>query len=583
MYIQNDKILKTRILELQKSAKISEAISLCDEIVKKYQSDYYYPNILGDLYFQQRNFRMAANAFIIFLKRISGDKKLFSDFANRYNRLKRELDSAAFEVFVEQLAEEIEAGNLNEQVANWTKILLQTDIKNAVLFSSEGQKIIESIVNNNYNIFVEKAKLLEEINSPELEAIFNQYILNRTRTKETYIIDKYCISVYERFSRHEKAINIALELLKVKYKSALIRSILHSCRIIKNYTAADKIIASYPIILESSAFNINYELIYYYGHHNDIEKITAILNRMELGGKYSVSIQKTIRNFYLTFGMPDEARRVDKYLLDINPKKSQFYEEEKESEAEIGSKIRELYSEIDHHKRLAAISDLTSGISHELGQPITNIRYTVQFYYKLFQKSVSKEEVFKVFDSILEETKRMGDLVKRLSPLTSSRNMIENFDLMSHIKKRIHAEKNRLQELKITVQLKPNRPFYIIGDPVHFDQIINNLLLNSIDSLSEYKSTNKKLMIDVKEKQDEVIIIFADNGLGIAADYRGKIFDPFFTTKGPGKGEGLGLFIIWNLLKIHGGKVTLDTENNRGARFIVAIPKKTAYSRELSI
>jgi signal transduction histidine kinase len=230
---------------------------------------------------------------------------------------------------------------------------------------------------------------------------------------------------------------------------------------------------------------------------------------------------------------------------------------------------------------LAAISDLTTGISHELGQPITNIRYTIQFYQRQFQTDVKKREVFKVFDSILDETRRMGDLVKRLSPLTSTRNVMELFDVMQRIKKRIESENNKLVRFKIPVFLRPEKTINIFGDPIHFDQIINNLLLNAIDSIKDKKSKRpKKIEIEVDERDDYIQISFSDTGFGIKTRNKGKIFDPFFTTKPPGQGEGLGLFIIWNLLKMHGGKIRLDSEYKDGARFLIEVPKESKYKKE---
>ena len=85
------------------------------------------------------------------------------------------------------------------------------------------------------------------------------------------------------------------------------------------------------------------------------------------------------------------------------------------------------------------------------------------------------------------------------------------------------------------------------------------------------------IQIVVNEKKDDVNIIFSDTGVGITAKNRGKIYDPFFTTKPLGKGEGLGLFIIWNLMKMQGGKIYLDHTYTDGARFFMRMPKKPMY------
>jgi len=237
----------------------------------------------------------------------------------------------------------------------------------------------------------------------------------------------------------------------------------------------------------------------------------------------------------------------------------------------------------EHQRKLAAIGELANGIAHEFGHPVTNIRYTIQFYRKFFQKTaITQEEVFKIFDSILEETERMGGLIKRLSPITSGKSVIETFDLIDLIRKRVNAENIRLNESKIDVNISPLTPIYMIGDPVKYDQIISNLLLNAIDAIKERQnSQTNRIDIHVEDKENEIKIIFTDTGVGIHLNDKNKIFEPFFTTKSPGKGEGLGLFIVWNLLKIYAGKIEIDNNYNDGARFIISIPKQTEDNKEI--
>jgi len=237
---------------------------------------------------------------------------------------------------------------------------------------------------------------------------------------------------------------------------------------------------------------------------------------------------------------------------------------------------------LEHQRKLAAIGELANGIAHEFGQPITNIRYTVQFYRKLFEKTIiSKEEVFKILDSILEETERMGRLIKRLSPITSGKSVIETFDLIDLIQKRVKAENIRLNELKIDVNISPLTPIYVIGDPVKYDQIISNLFLNAIDAIQERQDSQiNRIDIQIEDKVNEIKMIFTDTGIGINLKDKNKIFSPFFTTKPPGKGEGLGLFIVWNLLKMYGGSIEIDNSYNDGARFVISIPKQTDDQKE---
>ena len=199
------------------------------------------------------------------------------------------------------------------------------------------------------------------------------------------------------------------------------------------------------------------------------------------------------------------------------------------------------------------------------------------------ESKLSRKDVFAVFDSVLEETERMGRLVRRLSPLTSGRSVVEEFDMIERITKRLEAENSRLIQNRIQTVVNATKPIYLFGDPVKFDQLTSNLLLNSIDGIRAQKGPgNRKITIDVARRDRQVIMTFSDTGTGIPATYKGKVFDPFFTTKPPGKGEGLGLFIVWNIMKMWGGKVWLDPKYKEGAKFVLSFPEKAEEKKEVS-
>lgn len=462
--------------------------------------------------------------------------------------------------------------------------------KNTDLLLNKSQYLNQSIedfvrtLNNNLgaNELIELLKKLEQIDPEKLKLVLDQSVLNRQRTKESFLFDSYCLAIYEKYLEYEKALQIAEELLAVNWEADKIRAIFRICRKLDNYEKADFIIKKYPQIFQENKFPILYELVYYYEHSNDFDQVKNILDRIEKQFADSIPIQKTLKNFYLRFEMFENASKVEQKIDNLstkprNPKNLQKYSVELE-ESQIFNP--EWYQDLDHKLKLAAISDLTHGISHELGQPITNIRYTLQFYRKMFETNLSKKAVFKVFDSILEETQRMGELIKRLAPITSTKSMIENFDIVENIKQRVNAHNLRLKEANINVNIKPsNNTVFLEFDRIKFEQIINNLLLNSIDGILEaiqnkILKEQPQINIEIKENCGIISITFADNGCGITLKDRGKVFDPFFTTKPPGKGQGLGLFIIWNLLKIYNGTISLDHQYEKGTRFSITIPQK---------
>ena len=579
--------IASRIQDLRNSGDLSGAARLCEDATTRFSDDYFYPKIAGDLYFQQEDYEAASQSYIEFLKRIPRNRTgLFSQFAKRYYRLRRVWSQERISQYAASIMAEIQQGHFDETISSRCIDLIKPSLPEEVKISAGGQQLIKSLSDGvHFDKLVVMARELETNNPIELEFLLDQYILNRERTLQTIRFDAHCVSIYERWKEYASALKIAEELLAVRVQAEIVRSIFRICRKIKDYRRADNILAAYPKILKMRDFNIFYELVYYFETQDNIDQVREILDRMEKAYTTNLPIQKTARNLYIRFGLLEDATRVENYISELyasgRKTSRKFADEVQESEVGIWYRIRELSSQLEHQKQLTAINELTTGISHELGQPITNIRYTVQFYSKLFKKKLERETVLRVFDSILEETERMGGLVKRLSPLTSSKSAIETFDLTSRIRKRVNAEDTRLQKGRISVNILPKTPIYLVGDPVKFDQLVSNLLLNAIDAINDRKKPGpNRIDIQVEDRESEVAIFFADTGVGISAKDRSKLFTPFFSTKAPGKGEGLGLFIVWNLLKMQGGEIHLDPGHRNGACFLITIPKTTQPEKE---
>ena len=115
----------------------------------------------------------------------------------------------------------------------------------------------------------------------------------------------------------------------------------------------------------------------------------------------------------------------------------------------------------------------------------------------------------------------------------------------------------------------------LFGDPLKFHQIFYNLIINAIHSVRE-SGADGELTCLVEKKPNKIIIKFSDNGKGIPDSLANKIFEPFFSTKqekvSPTKddgGEGLGLYIVWNIVKMFNGTIHVNKNYQNGAQFIL--------------
>ncbi len=374
-------------------------------------------------------------------------------------------------------------------------------------------------------------------------------------------------TIIEKVFELEKLFQKHVDTKTKKEIKRLSIDLLKNCRKIQDYSTVDEILNQRPNILEKNNVTVLYELVFYYDSKGERLRLKDTLKQIEELSKNKKSILKTLLNLYIKYGSIEDVNRIRSIL---------YPSSESEDYEKISIDILlEKMQQMEESTKKAILSDLINGISHEFGQPITNITYMLQYYQRMLEDTVSKEEVMTIFSSIQEEINRLNGLVKTIAPITSSKSSKEKFDIVQTIQQRLNLMETKLKDNYITYQVKSDPAnIFLYQDPVKFDQIINNLLLNSIDSLIEKEAEQKWIDIQLSVAGEKILIDFKDNGVGIPERNRKNIFLPFYTTKKNGKGEGLGLYIIWNLLKWMGGEIFLDHSYNDGAFFKIEIPLK---------
>lgn len=545
---------------------IQECLKQVESSIFKDFKFYYYKE-LGELYSLVNNYGESIVAYINAFENITDNSRIFNIFARSVDRFLKGIQNEYYILFREAIIKKLRNQNINlaYQISN----LIEYPFPLEDFLSPLGNDLANVISNDaNFQYMVKKLQKLESQARDELRIILDLKVLNRSRTRETLRIDKYCITVYERFEEYHKAQKIAFELTKIDQDPVTIRSLFRLCRKGENYDLVNQLLIEQPNIEKRDDFNILYELVYYYDKINNTPAKKNILSKIE-NYSSSLPILKTLKNLYLRFGTLDDVLRVENMITKLFKNSSKKRSDAvKDSEASV-------WSALENSKRLEALANLTQGISHELGQPITNIRFMIQYYLGNNNLSnIGTSTIAELFHTILIETERMGDLINRLSPMTTTKNTNIKYNIVERIRQRVKVESTKLKAERIHVTVKPMSDVLVYGDPSMFDQIISNLLINSVHSLQSVTNKKKSISILITEQRSKIRISFQDNGTGISQDIRRKIFEPFFTTKPTGQGQGLGLFIIWNLLKYQGGTIFLDYQYTNGARFFIELPKE---------
>jgi C4-dicarboxylate-specific signal transduction histidine kinase len=235
--------------------------------------------------------------------------------------------------------------------------------------------------------------------------------------------------------------------------------------------------------------------------------------------------------------------------------------------------LRDKQEQLVQAGKLATLGELTTGVAHELNNPLNNIglfigNATDQLRIGLSDPDRIEHELEKAMEQVRKATSIISHLrtFGRAAPVS-----VERVDVDEVIERSLSLmqEQLRLRAIEVELDLCADE-LIVLGNAIQLEQVFINLLTNARDALEE--AAEKTIRIGTASDGKEIRIAFADTGCGIAPEVEQRIFDPFFTTKEVGTGTGLGLSITYSIVKEHGGEITVSPEPEGGARFVIVLP-----------
>ncbi|WP_320171053.1 ATP-binding protein [Maridesulfovibrio sp.] len=224
-------------------------------------------------------------------------------------------------------------------------------------------------------------------------------------------------------------------------------------------------------------------------------------------------------------------------------------------------------------RKLVSIGTLTSGIAHELNNPLNNVSLTADTMLEEID-DLDKDEAREMLQDIINEIGRASKVVKNLLDFSrEGEHAMAQLSAESLVMETRKLVANQLKMDKITMQTDiPDGLPLVKGDMHSLQQVFINLFINAdhamtgggILSVSVRPASGNFLRFDV-----------SDNGCGMTSETVERIFDPFYTTKPVGKGTGLGLSIIYGIIKKHGGFIEVQSELGEGTTFSIYLPALT--------
>ncbi|MFA7083879.1 MAG: ATP-binding protein [Arcobacteraceae bacterium] len=252
-------------------------------------------------------------------------------------------------------------------------------------------------------------------------------------------------------------------------------------------------------------------------------------------------------------------------------------------------KLERTQEHLIESEKLASLGGLVAGVAHEINTPVglslTGITHFSDMTSKLkkeYEDQNLSEEEFKHYIDVsysLAHTIRLNlektaQLVKSFKQVAVDQSIEEKreINLHTYIEEVILSLQNKLKQLKVDVEMHCPKELKILTYAGDISQILTNLIVNSLIHGFD-KSMDKKIVIDAKIENYNVVIVYKDNGKGIKKEHLKKIYEPFFTTNREGGGTGLGLNIIYSLVnKKLKGTIVCESEEGEGATFTITIP-----------
>jgi C4-dicarboxylate-specific signal transduction histidine kinase len=236
---------------------------------------------------------------------------------------------------------------------------------------------------------------------------------------------------------------------------------------------------------------------------------------------------------------------------------------------------REAQTELARVSRVTTMGELTASLAHEVNQPIaaavTNANTCLRW---LTRDHPDLEEAREAASRIVKDATRAAGIISRVRLLfkksTSQRELVDVNEAIREMTILLRSEATRCN-ITVRMELAADLP-RIMGDRVQLQQVLMNLIVNSIDAMKEVDGARELAVKSQRTEKEEVLVSVSDTGIGLPPQQADQIFNAFFTTKP--QGTGMGLRISRSIVESHGGHLWAAENSPRGASFYFTLLTK---------
>lgn len=252
---------------------------------------------------------------------------------------------------------------------------------------------------------------------------------------------------------------------------------------------------------------------------------------------------------------------------------------------------RQLEAELLHAQKMEAVGQLAGGIAHDFNNILTGILGYASMLREDFALPPSAANLAEKIESAGLKAKELTG--KLLGFARKGKNRHVPIDLHRAIRDSLSIVSGSIGENISIIERLDAKDCCLVGDPVQIGQVILNLAINSKDAMDPQICGRRSGQLRISTRNTlvtneiasrtpnlkpgkHVELIISDTGCGISEEIRARIFEPFFTTKPDGKGSGLGLSMVYGIVKNHGGAITVESTPDEGTTFRLLLPTATS-------
>jgi PAS domain S-box-containing protein len=247
---------------------------------------------------------------------------------------------------------------------------------------------------------------------------------------------------------------------------------------------------------------------------------------------------------------------------------------ERKRAQEEHERLRELETDLAHVNRLSIMGELAASLAHEILHPIAASRNNARAAMRFLDMSPPNlAEVREALACIVRDADRGKDIVDRIRDhikKAPSRN--DRFDINEAIEEVAEMVRAPIEKNRVAVRTRLAEGLTsVCGDRVQLQQVVLNLIMNSVEAMSSVDQDRRELSISTKQEQtSDIVVAVQDSGPGIDPEHLERVFAPFYTTKT--SGIGMGLSICRSIIAAHGGRLWAEANRPQGAIFQFTLP-----------